>query len=159
MIYAMHRRDPVFAFGQAIGLFIYLRNIILIDGKRGRLATVMTAAIVPVLSVAAYGFASAGAPAAQGHPVHNIWWFAFGLAAQSCFFLRFFVQWIVSERHKRSVVPPAFWYLSLAGGVMLSAYAARQAEPVFLAGQLAGVFIYLRNIMFVRGERARTSGS
>jgi lipid-A-disaccharide synthase-like uncharacterized protein len=151
-VYAVHRREPVFALGQAVGLFIYARNLMLIHGGRRGAAAAAAAVVIPALGAGAY--AVGGAPTAgESHALGSAAWLAVGLAAQSFFFLRFLVQWLTSERRRRSVVPPSFWYLSLAGGLMLSAYAVRRAEPVFLAGQLAGVFIYLRNIMLVRGER------
>lgn len=65
------------------------------------------------------------------------------------FFMRFFVQWIASERARRSVIPRAFWYFSLAGGLVLLAYAIRRADPVFIIGQASGLVIYGRNLYFV----------
>jgi lipid-A-disaccharide synthase-like uncharacterized protein len=80
-------------------------------------------------------------------------WLSVGFAGQACFFMRFFIQWISSERQKRSVIPVPFWYLSLAGGVTLLAYAIYRRDPVFMLGQSAGVFIYLRNLYFIHQER------
>jgi len=85
----------------------------------------------------------------------EFWWVAFGFGAQAVFFLRFFVQWLASEREKKSVIPNAFWYISLVGGLMLFAYAVHKRDPVFIAGQAFGVFIYLRNIIFIHGERGK----
>ncbi len=73
-------------------------------------------------------------------------WLAIGFSAQACFFSRFLVQWIASERQKRSVIPMAFWYLSLTGGLGLLTYAIHVGDPVFILGQSMGAFIYLRNI-------------
>jgi len=65
------------------------------------------------------------------------------------------VQWIASERAKRSVIPLAFWYFSIAGGLLLLIYALYRRDPVFVAGQAFGVFVYLRNLYFVlRDHRA-----
>ncbi len=76
-------------------------------------------------------------------------WVAFGFAAQSMFFMRFVLQWIASERVKRSIVPATFWYFSFAGGVMLFIYAVHRADPVIMLGQLMGLFIYSRNIYLI----------
>ncbi len=76
----------------------------------------------------------------------SILWLAIGFSGQACFFSRFLVQWIASERQKRSVIPMAFWYLSLAGGLVLFTYAVHLGDPVFILGQSMGAFIYLRNI-------------
>ncbi|MGE3474871.1 MAG: lipid-A-disaccharide synthase N-terminal domain-containing protein [Rhodospirillaceae bacterium] len=72
-----------------------------------------------------------------------------GLAGQVIFGSRFFVQWFASERLKRSVIPLAFWHLSLAGGLLTLVYAVYIEEPVFMIAQLGGVLIYSRNLYFV----------
>ncbi|KQT82199.1 lipid-A-disaccharide synthase N-terminal domain-containing protein [Aurantimonas sp. Leaf443] len=82
-------------------------------------------------------------------------WIALGFLAQLMFTGRFVVQWIASERAKRSVVPVAFWTFSLLGGALLLVYAIHRHDPVFILGQAAGLFIYLRNIALIRGERRR----
>ena len=67
--------------------------------------------------------------------------------------MRFVVQWLQSERMRKSIVPTAFWYFSIAGGVVLLSYAIHMKDPVFITGQAAGVFIYLRNLWFIVRER------
>jgi lipid-A-disaccharide synthase-like uncharacterized protein len=80
-------------------------------------------------------------------------WLVIGFSAQGLFSARFLVQLIASERMRRSVVPETFWYLSLAGGLMLLAYAIHRADPVIALGQLFGIVVYARNIWFLkRGE-------
>jgi lipid-A-disaccharide synthase-like uncharacterized protein len=76
----------------------------------------------------------------------------FGLFGQLLFTGRFLVQWIASERARRSVVPVAFWYFSIAGGVVLLAYAIYRADPVFILGQTLGVVIYSRNLWLIRHQ-------
>ncbi|GIK16051.1 MAG: hypothetical protein BroJett003_10150 [Planctomycetota bacterium] len=77
-------------------------------------------------------------------------WVIFGFAAQGVFMMRFVVQWIASERRKRSYVPIAFWWLSLAGGISLMTYAYHRRDPVFLFGQALGCVIYVRNLLLIR---------
>jgi 4-amino-4-deoxy-L-arabinose transferase-like glycosyltransferase/lipid-A-disaccharide synthase-like uncharacterized protein len=84
--------------------------------------------------------------------VKNLW-LAFGFSAQAMFFCRFLLQWIVSERKKKSVVPVGFWWFSLVGGVMLFSYAVHRKDPVFIIGQGTGVLIYLRNLYFIYSKR------
>lgn len=79
-------------------------------------------------------------------------WIGIGLAGQACFFSRFLVQWIASERRGRSIVPRAFWYLSIAGGLTLLAYSVWRHDPVFILGQSVGLFVYLRNLILLRRE-------
>ena len=86
-------------------------------------------------------------------------WVVFGLLAQAMFTGRFLVQWIASERQRKSVVPTAFWYFSLAGGIMLLAYALYRQDPVFILGQLFGVVIYARNLWLIYAERRRDAVS
>ena len=86
--------------------------------------------------------------------IHSVWTVV-GFAGQALFFGRFFVQWLASERAKRSVIPQAFWYFSLGGGTVLLLYAVFSLkDPVFTVGQAAGLFIYLRNLWFIhKGKR------
>jgi lipid-A-disaccharide synthase-like uncharacterized protein len=76
-----------------------------------------------------------------------------GLAGQIVFGSRFFVQWLASERMKRSVIPVAFWYLSLVGSVLTFVYAIYIQEPVFIIAQAGGLIIYSRNLYFVYRDR------
>ena len=86
-------------------------------------------------------------------------WVGVGFLGQGLFFCRFLVQWIASERAKRSVVPLAFWYFSLAGGTILFSYAVYKRDPVFIVGQASGLFIYLRNLRLIYKEsKARRVG-
>lgn len=80
-------------------------------------------------------------------------WLAIGLLGQGIFSARFIIQWLVSEKEKRSVIPVAFWYLSLLGGVTLFMYAVYKRDPVFIIGQFSGVFIYSRNLYLISRER------
>lgn len=80
-------------------------------------------------------------------------WILVGLAGQAFFFLRFAMQWIASERARRSVIPVAFWWLSIGGAAMLLAYAIWRADPVFVVGQVMGLAVYVRNLMLIRLER------
>jgi lipid-A-disaccharide synthase-like uncharacterized protein len=80
-------------------------------------------------------------------------WLIIGFSGQLLFSARFLVQWLVSEKRRASVVPLSFWYLSIAGGVTLLLYAIYKRDPVFIAGQATGVFIYARNLMLLRGSR------
>lgn len=86
---------------------------------------------------------------------HNPVWLAIGFIGQALFFGRFFVQWIASERRRKSVVPRSFWYLSLAGGAVLLSYAIHRRDPVFILGQATGFLIYSRNLWFLHRASAR----
>ena len=76
-------------------------------------------------------------------------WLAVGFLGQAFFSARFLIQWIASERLGKSVVPCAFWYFSIGGGLTLLFYALWRRDPVFILGQGAGLFVYARNLYFV----------
>ncbi|QQR68460.1 MAG: lipid-A-disaccharide synthase N-terminal domain-containing protein [Alphaproteobacteria bacterium] len=84
---------------------------------------------------------------------HATWWVAVGFLGQALFMMRFVVQWIASERARRSVIPHVFWYFSLGGGAVLLAYAIHRQDPVFIAGQGLGLVIYMRNLALLRRAR------
>lgn len=82
-------------------------------------------------------------------------WLMVGLLGQAMFMMRFVVQWLHSERHGKSVIPVSFWYLSLAGGVIVLAYGLHKVEPVIILGQIPGTFVYVRNLMLIHREQAK----
>jgi lipid-A-disaccharide synthase-like uncharacterized protein len=89
----------------------------------------------------------------------NTWvelvWAGVGMGGQFFFFMRFFVQWIASEKKQQSVIPIAFWYFSVGGGAVLLAYACYKADIVFILGQGGGLLIYIRNLMLISRHNAR----
>ena len=92
---------------------------------------------------------------AVGSYLHDVfvirldWWVVLGFIAQGFFTMRFVVQWIASERARKSVVPVAFWFFSIGGGVLLLIYALYRRDPVFIAGQALGLLVYIRNLYFI----------
>ncbi len=80
-------------------------------------------------------------------------WLAIGLGGQLMFFMRFLVQWIVSERRGESVIPLAFWFLSLSGSLILFSYAVHRRDLVFSLGQAFGFTVYIRNLMLIYRQR------
>jgi len=78
-----------------------------------------------------------------------------GFAGQILFFMRFFVQWLYSEKHKKSVIPVSFWYFSIGGSSLLLTYSILRKDPVFIVGQAAGFLIYFRNLYFIKQEKTR----
>jgi lipid-A-disaccharide synthase-like uncharacterized protein len=74
-------------------------------------------------------------------------WQIVGFVGQGLFTARFLVQWLASEKKGDTVVPVAFWWLSLLGGINLLVYAISQRDPVFTVGQSLGMLVYVRNLM------------
>ncbi len=89
-------------------------------------------------------------------PMESLW-LGIGFFGQSLFFSRWVVQWIASERKAESQIPMAFWYMSLAGGLIVLSYAIYRHDPVFIIGQGTGTFVYLRNLMLISRQRTRTA--
>ena len=77
-----------------------------------------------------------------------------GFVGQAVFMSRFVVQWVASERARRSVIPIAFWYLSLLGSALLLAYAIYVQDPVFVVGQLFGFVVYIRNLFLIYAHKS-----
>jgi lipid-A-disaccharide synthase-like uncharacterized protein len=80
-------------------------------------------------------------------------WLIIGFVGQALFSMRFILQWIASERKGESVIPVLFWHFSLAGGLVLLAYAIYKKDPVFILGQGAGAFIYIRNLVLISRKK------
>lgn len=83
-------------------------------------------------------------------------WVLFGFAAQFIFFLRFAVQWWVSEKKKQSVIPVSFWYLSLVGTLMILIYSIHRKDIVFIAASCLNSLIYIRNLMLIKNKKPKT---
>lgn len=79
-------------------------------------------------------------------------WITIGMGGNLLFFSRWVVQWLASERARRSVIPVTFWYLSIAGSVVLLGYALYRRDPVFIVSQLPNSIIYFRNLHLLKRE-------
>jgi lipid-A-disaccharide synthase-like uncharacterized protein len=86
-----------------------------------------------------------------------VFWLTVGFLGQALFTARFLVQWLASEKERRSVVPVAFWWLSLLGGAAILSYAISRRDPVIITGQGMGLFVYIRNLMLLSKARERAA--
>jgi lipid-A-disaccharide synthase-like uncharacterized protein len=84
---------------------------------------------------------------------YSILWLGLGFAAQGLFGARFLVQWLYSEKHRKSVVPVMFWWFSVIGGVAMLIYSLHLRDPVIISGQAFGLIVYIRNIWLLYHER------
>jgi lipid-A-disaccharide synthase-like uncharacterized protein len=82
-----------------------------------------------------------------------LFWYVIGYGGQIVFGSRFYVQWLASEKHKRSVMPVIFWWLSLIGGVMSLSYALYIMEGPFIMANIGGPPIYARNLYLIHKAR------
>ena len=155
LAYAVHRRDPVIAVGQLVGLAIYLRNIEFIHRHRNQKSFGGWFRPWLLLALAAGILGYAGAPDAAARALRvDSFWTLFGFLGQFLFTSRFIVQWLFSERAGRSVTPVHFWYLSIVGSLMLLAYAIAVRDPVIILGQAFGTIVYTRNLVLMRRHDA-----
>ena len=79
-------------------------------------------------------------------------WLIIGFIGQTIFASRFLIQWIVSERASKSIIPNIFWWISIVGSLILLSYAIHKVDPVFIVGQSCGFLIYSRNIYLIKKE-------
>jgi lipid-A-disaccharide synthase-like uncharacterized protein len=86
----------------------------------------------------------------------NLLWVLLGIFGQVCFTGRMIVQWIISEKHQRSIVPVAFWWMSLGGASMLLLYFIWRKDIVGILGQSTGFVIYLRNLRLIYKEKRKS---
>ena len=80
-------------------------------------------------------------------------WLIIGFIGQTVFASRFLIQWIVSERASKSIIPNIFWWISIAGSLILLSYAIHKQDPVFIVGQSCGFLIYSRNLYLIRQDK------
>jgi lipid-A-disaccharide synthase-like uncharacterized protein len=87
-----------------------------------------------------------------------LFWISVGFGGQILFSGRMFLQWLISERHKHSVITPSFWWFSLLGGVCLFAYFVWRQDVVGVIGQSSGIVIYARNLRLIAKQKRREAG-
>lgn len=163
MTFAVVTRSPVGALGQGFNLVVYGRNLIHIWRDQGTLTplrsrlvngiVVLVAFVAVILVVGVWLGEYADAKTEPEGISRALWfWLAIGVAGQALFAARFILQWAATEMQKKSVVPAAFWYLSVAAASLQALSFLQRREWVFAIGLLTTLLIYLRNIWFVRHE-------
>jgi lipid-A-disaccharide synthase-like uncharacterized protein len=96
-----------------------------------------------------YLLASFDFPTIAIHP-----WKIVGLSGSCIFGVRFFLQWMASEKVKKSIIPIGFWECSVVGSLLtLSYFAIYQRDSVGVIMTILPLPIYLRNLYFVWRDR------
>ncbi|MCP4639263.1 MAG: hypothetical protein GY851_02450 [bacterium] len=163
-------QSPLGALSQSMNLLPYSRNLVHIWREQGRLTRKRSVAIHLVMAAVCFiGIAVVAIVwwreytenhDATSTETRQAWyWLAVGVLGQGLFACRFVVQWLVTEKHRKSTVPAAFWYLSIVAAILmfLSFLARGGGELLYAAGLVATMLIYARNIWFIhtgRGEKA-----
>lgn len=149
LIYGILRKDFAIILGQMITFFIYIRNLQL-QGAWKKIPLYFRALVVLMPFICIIWILFSGSYSLS-HILYNNdispWLFLFGIAAQIIFTFRFVYQWLVSEKNKLSELPPGFWYISLAGSLLIFTYAIFRNDPVLLIGHLGSMVMYIRNLM------------
>lgn len=152
--YSLARHEPVMLAGFSITTCIYLRNLFLAYGSRS-LSTVRPGLLVLLALAGAAGLITVEGVNVRGQLDDAPGWMTIGLIGQSLFSSRFLIQWYMSERAGHSYFPRAFWYVSLAGNVLLLVYAIHLRDPIFIAGFALGPFVQLRNLTLSSARAVR----
>ena len=152
--YGYLRSDFPIMLGQMITYYIYIRNLEF-EGVWRRLPLWIRwfLLLFPVM-VIIYFFNN------NRYDIHKLFGtenikaglLIWGSAGQLIFTCRFIYQWLYAEKIKRSEIPPAFWWLSLTGSVMILSYAVIRKDPVLFVGQIFGFTVYARNIIINRNQ-------
>ena len=93
------------------------------------------------------------------HSTSDLIWLTIGFGGQLLFAMRFIMQWICSEKQRKSVIPITFWYFSILGSAVLLLYAIHKKDVVFISGQLFGFIVYARNLYFIFGETEKNKAA
>jgi len=151
-IYGYLRLDFAIMFGQSLTYFIYIRNLQL-QNQWQKLPRVLRYAlfVIPIgIVVYYYNNNKIDVELLFQNEAIPTWLLILGIVAQVIFTLRFFYQWLYSEKHKTSTLPMGFWVLSLIGAGLILTYAIIRKDPVLFIGHLFGVIIYARNTYLIR---------
>lgn len=160
--------SPVGALSHCFNSIIYARNLVHIwrsEGKlsdrysrlfHGAVGLLVTAGIFLVGLTLFREF-----QVTRDHALHeqarNWFWIGVGVLGQGLFALRFLVQWVVTEIKRQSTIPSVFWYLSVAAALLLISSHAQRQEWLYTIGIFTTLFVYLRNIYWIRRNISTSS--
>lgn len=152
LVYGILRKDIAIIIGQLLVYYIYIRNLHLKQQWQlfPRLVRwlILSAPLAALLYLSFSSSVSITAVVANGNIPH--WLKIWGILGQVVFTLRFFIQWLDSESLKESVLTRRFWFISMTGSLMIISYAVFRYDPVLFLGQIAGLVVYVRNLMIYR---------
>ncbi|MGB0788137.1 MAG: lipid-A-disaccharide synthase N-terminal domain-containing protein [Marinirhabdus sp.] len=159
-LYGYLREDFSIMLGQTLTYFIYIRNLQL-QGEWKKLHKTIQLSLFafPVLIVA-YAYNNGVYDLNVLLSAENIpaWLLLLGIVAQLVFIFRFVFQWVTSEKSKVSHLPVGFWYISLAGSVLILTYAIFRGDIVLFLAHSVGMLVYARNIFISKKEVNETTG-
>jgi 4-amino-4-deoxy-L-arabinose transferase len=146
--YTVSVREPILVGGYAASVWIYARNVALARSSSVRHPAALAIEIAGVVAILSVAFA-VGATAIAGGEIAPMW-FAVAVAGQLCWSSRFVLQWVASERAGDSFFPRSFWWMSLAGSLLLLAHSAHRGDPLLVCAFAFGPIVQIRNLMLSR---------
>jgi lipid-A-disaccharide synthase-like uncharacterized protein len=153
LLYGILRTDIVIILGQLIGYSIYIRNLQLKqDWKIFPTVLKVLLLAVPLFAIA---WVARTTDKADFIDIFLQNWnaiFLTGLAGQLLLNIRFLYQLYYSERHKESLLPTGFWWISLSGSILIIIYSIYRRDPVLLVAQGLAIVPYIRNIVLSGGR-------
>jgi len=152
IIYGIFRQDVVIIGGQLLLYYIYIRNLMLKRvWPKNIIGFTLVMVLAPFLMVAALqSIGITGIAPILNNEAISLPLLVWGGISTGIFSLRFFYQWISSERLDNSVFPLGFWVISIIGCMMLFIYGILRRDPVLVLGQFFSTIIYSRNIVLLR---------
>jgi lipid-A-disaccharide synthase-like uncharacterized protein len=161
LAYGVHIGSPLGTLSQAFNIIVYARNLVHIWRERGRLSkrrNLLThGAVAAIVAVAVFLTLQTWlreyeiTQSVSMAEARETWfWLAVGLAGQALFGIRFLIQWIATERRRKSVVPPIFWHISIVAAALQASSFAQRREWVYALGLAATLVIYGRNLWLIR---------
>lgn len=157
--YGYFRHDFAIMLGQSLTYFIYIRNLQL-QGEWQKAPRVVRyiLLLVPIITViVGYNHSTYDFSLLLDNESIPYWLLMLGIGSQILFTFRFIYQWIYSEKYKVSELPVGFWRLSAAGATLILIYAIFRRDPVLLVGHIAGLTIYVRNIVIWKNQKYEVS--
>ena len=148
LVYGVLRTDIVIIAGQIIAYVIYVRNLQL-KGAWHKLPGISRLILISIPPFSIVWTLRMGHEVSFTNALlQNMNWFLFvGIAGQMFLNFRFLYQWYYSERHKQSLLPAGFWWLSLFGAALVLIYSIHRRDPVLLLAQGMAIVPYARNLM------------
>lgn len=176
LTFAAATQSPLGTLSHSLNIVIYTRNLSLIWKDKGTLtrrrrhAIQMASGVLALIGLGLVGFVwltefQRTQEGSTAEAVEAWGWILVGVVGQGLFACRFIVQWLVSEAKRRSVIPAAFWYLSIAASVLMLVSFGHRAlnqsatEWIFAAGMFANIFLYARNIWFIHTHPGESAGA
>ena len=160
LLFGFITQSPNGTLSHCFNSFIYMRNLVHIFRGKNRLSRAGYIALhagVAVIITAGVGMTvwtwlseiQDTRSAVNPHAARTWFWIAVGAVAQGLFATRFILQWLTSEARRESVIPTAFWYISLAATLLLMSAHLNQGEWVYGVGLCSTLVVYGRNIWLI----------